>query len=236
MLIGDRHSFVKLKRSVLLIQRAARTWINQRRHGGSIVIGDVSAFDLVNAATVAQKSSCGWSAGFESVHEVAQLEKPSYFCKEKGASDLKTKAVVKIQLAWKNFIIGRSLCNQHFAATKIQSHFLGWLSRRRFLNQRQATIKIQSNFRMKRCCSAYQHYKIATISATLIQSFVRGWIARRGACRCRHLIVAIQVRLWDFVVFICCKYLLFLLMYFGLHFLYAVRFFIHDISINAVLF
>lgn len=194
MLIGDRHRFVKLKRSVLLIQRAARTWISQRRHGGSIVIGGVSAFDLVNAATVAQKSSCGWSAGFESVHGVAQLEKPSNFCEEKGASDLQTKAVVKIQLAWKNFIVGRSLCNQHFAATKIQSHFLGWLSRRRFLNQRQATIKIQSNFRMKRCWSAYQHYKIATISATLIQSLVRGWIARRGASRCRHLIVAIQVR------------------------------------------
>lgn len=192
MLIGDRHNFVKLKRSVLLIQRAARTCINKRHHGGSIVIGDVSAFDQVNAATVAQKSICG-SAGFESVHGVAQLEKPSNFCEEKGVSDHRTKAVVKIQLAWKNFIVCRSLCNQHFSATKIQSHFLGWLLRRRFLNQRQATIKIQSNFRMKRCWSAYQHCKIATISATLIQSFVRGWIARRGACRCRHLIVAIQV-------------------------------------------
>ena len=181
--ICDRHSFVKLKRSVLLIQRAARTWINQTRHGRSIAIRDVSA----------RKSSCGWSAGFESVHGVAKLEKPSNLCEEKGASDLQTKVVVKIQLAWKNFVICRSLRNQHFAATKIQSHFLGWLLRRRFLNQRQATIKIQSSFRMKICWSAYQHYKIATISATLIQSFVRGWIARRGACRCRHLIVAIQV-------------------------------------------
>ncbi|KAE7995452.1 hypothetical protein FH972_000241 [Carpinus fangiana] len=190
--ICDRHSFVKLKRSVLLIQRAVRTWINQRRHGRSIAIRGVPAFDHVNAATVARKSSCGWSAGFESVHGVAKLEKPSNFCEEKGASDLQTKVAVKIQLAWKNFIICRSLRNQHFAATKIQSHFLGWLLRRRFLNQRQATIKIQSSFRMKICWSAYQHYKIATISATLIQSFVRGWIARRGACRCRHLIVAIQ--------------------------------------------
>ncbi|KAL0012367.1 hypothetical protein SO802_007475 [Lithocarpus litseifolius] len=192
MFVVDRQNFVKLKRSVLLIQQAARNWINNRHHGGNIVTCDVTTLVQVNAAIVVQKYSRGWLARSRYIHEVAQLEKASNLCNEKGASDLQTKAAVKIQLAWKNLIVCRSLHNQHFAATKIQSHFLGWLSRRRFLNERQATIKIQSNFRMKRCWRAYQQYKIAAFSTTLIQSYVRGWIARRGACRRRHLIYAIQ--------------------------------------------
>lgn len=200
--IVERQNFVKLKRSVLLIQKVARNWINHRRHGGNIVTCDVTTLVQVNAAIVVQKYSRGWLARSRYIHEVAQLEKVSNLCNEKGASDLQTKATVKIQLAWKNFIVCRSLHNQQFAATKIQSHFLGWLSRRRFLNERQATIKIQSNFRMKRCWRAHQQYKIATFSATLIQSYVRGWIARREACRCRHLIVAIQVRSLGFVMYV----------------------------------
>ncbi|KAF5474772.1 hypothetical protein F2P56_006637 [Juglans regia] len=185
MFIADRHSFVKLKRSVLLIQRATRTWINRRHIGGSVLTGDESTLDMVSASVVVEKSSCGY------IHAVA-LEKGSNLCEENRANDLQAKAVIKIQLAWKNFIICRSLCNQHSAATKIQSHFLGWLSRRRFLNQKQASVKIQSNIRMTRCWRAYQQYKIETISAIVIQSFVRGWIVRRGACRRKHLIVAIQ--------------------------------------------
>lgn len=186
--IVDRHSFVKLKRSVLLIQQAARNWINRRHHGGSIGNGDVPTLVQVNAATVVQKYSRGWLARSRYIHGVPHLEKASNL----GASDLQSKAAGKIQLAWRNFIVCRSLHNQHFAATKIQSHFLSWLSRRKFLNERRATIKIQSKFRMKRCWRAYKQYKIAIFSATLIQSFVRGWIAWRGACRRRHLIVAIQ--------------------------------------------
>ncbi len=182
---------------MLLIQQAARNWINRRHHGGSIGNGDVPTLVQVNAATVVQKYSRGWLARSRYIHGVPHLEKASNL----GASDLQSKAAGKIQLAWRNFIVCRSLHNQHFAATKIQSHFLSWLSRRKFLNERRATIKIQSKFRMKRCWRAYKQYKIAIFSATLIQSFVRGWIARRGACRRRHLIVAIQVRSLGFVMY-----------------------------------
>ncbi|KAG2688263.1 hypothetical protein I3843_09G087900 [Carya illinoinensis] len=186
--IADRHSFIKLKRSVLLIQRVTRTWINRRHLGGSILTDDESTLDMVNASVVVEKSGCGF------IHGVA-LEKSSNLCEEKRANDLQAKAVIKIQLAWKNFIICRSLCNQHSAATKIRSHFLGWLSRRRFLSQRQASVKIQSNIRMKRCWRAYQQYKIACnqhSAATKIRSHFLGWLSRRRFLSQRQASVKIQ--------------------------------------------
>ncbi|KAB1199509.1 hypothetical protein CJ030_MR0G022802 [Morella rubra] len=192
MFIADRHNFVKLKRSVLLIQRAARAWINRRHQGASIENGVTSPLDQVQAAIIDEKSTCGWLSRPGNINGVAQLGKAPNLHEDKGSSDLQTKAVAKIQCAWKIFIICRSLLNQHFAATKIQSCFLGWVSRKRFQNQRQATIKIQSIFRMRRCWRAHRQYQITTISATLIQILCAWMDCLGGASRHRRLMIAIQ--------------------------------------------
>lgn len=181
--IVERHNFVQLKRSVLLIQRAARIWISHRRQARSILLHCISTPDLLSGATDEQKY----------LHSYAEIDKASIMCQEKSDSDVGIKAALKIQSSWRNFIASRSLQKNYFAATKIQSHFRSWLLRTRFLKQKQATLKIQNHFRCLKCLRAFQQCKAATRSAIIIQSYVRGWIARRGAWRHRYLIVVIQV-------------------------------------------
>ncbi|KAH9748073.1 Binding / calmodulin binding protein [Citrus sinensis] len=182
--IVERHNFVQLKRSVLLIQRAARIWISHRRQARSILLHCISTPDLLSGATDEQKY----------LHSYAEIDKASIMCQEKSDSDVGIKAALKIQSSWRNFIASRSLQKNYFAATMIQSHFRSWLLRTRFLKQKQATLKIQNHFRCLKCLRAFQQYKAATRSAIIIQSYVRGWIARRGAWRHRYLIVVIQGR------------------------------------------
>lgn len=165
-----------------------------RRHQDkSIITCDACISDQVNAAIVVQRYTRGWLARSRYIHGDALIHKSLSMFQENDALDVRIRAAVKIQLAWKNYYVCHSLHNKHFAAIKIQSHFRSWLLRRRFHIQRQATIKIQSVLRMSRCWKAYQQYKIATVSATIIQSYVRGWVARRAADQRRHLIVTIQV-------------------------------------------
>lgn len=201
----DRHGYVKLKKSALLIQRVARNWITRRCNSRSIVTSDLFALDLVNASIVIQKYLRGWLARSRYNHEVVQIEKPFPLHQEKGANDLPVDSVAKIQFALTNSIICDPLQNQQCAATQIQSHFRGWLLRRRFQIQRQAILKIQSNFRMSRCLKAYQQYILLVKSATIIQSFVRRWICHKEACRRKHLIVTIQVNSLLYFMLCQCK-------------------------------
>lgn len=164
-----------------------------RRHQDrSIINCDACIPDQVNAAIVVQRYTRGWLARSRYIQGDALRLKSLSMFQENDALDVRIRAAVKIQLAWKNYYVCHSL-HKHFAANKIQSHFRSWLLRRRFHIQWQATIKIQSVLRMSRCWKAYQQYKIATVSATIIQSYVRGWVVRREADQRRHLIVTIQV-------------------------------------------
>ncbi|KAM5588662.1 hypothetical protein ABKV19_006897 [Rosa sericea] len=185
----SRVNAAKRIQSVLLIQRAARNWIMRRHQDRSMVTHNARIHDQANAAIVVQRYTRGWLARSRCIHGGSLIHISSSTFQENGAPDVRTKAAVKIQLAWNYYVC---LHNKHLAAIKIQSHFRSWLLRRRFHIQRQATIKIQSVLRMSRCWKAYQQYKIATVSATIIQSYVRGWAARREADQRRHLIVTIQ--------------------------------------------
>ncbi|KAK3188356.1 hypothetical protein Dsin_027917 [Dipteronia sinensis] len=181
-LFAERHSFVKLKRSVLLIQQATRLWITRIHQVGSNTIHGASSPDILNGATDGEKFD----------HGITEFEKAPLMCQKKVETDLETEAAVSIQFAWLNFKSRKSLRKKCFAATKIQSHFRGWLLRRRFLDQRRAAIQIQNDFRCLRCWREFQQYKTATKSAILIQSYMRGWIARRRAQRLKYLVVVIQ--------------------------------------------
>ncbi|XP_016723502.2 abnormal spindle-like microcephaly-associated protein homolog isoform X5 [Gossypium hirsutum] len=147
--IGERHSFVNLRRSVLLIQHVARIWVAQRR--------DASYPILIKAAIVIQKCFRGWV-----VRSLHMIENASRKCQQKGLSNSEIEAATGIQIAWKNFV-SRSLHKHTFAATKIQSHFRGWQLKRSFMKQKQAIITIQNNFRQFKCSSTFQQYKTARI-------------------------------------------------------------------------
>ncbi|XP_039044052.1 abnormal spindle-like microcephaly-associated protein homolog [Hibiscus syriacus] len=220
--IAERHSFVNLRRSVLLIQRSARSWIAQRP--------DTSCPDLVKAAIAITKCFRG-----RVVRSIQIIENDSLKGQEKGLRNCETEAATRIQIAWKNFVC-RYLHKQTSAATKIQSHFRGWLLRRSFMKQKQAIIRIQSNFRLLKSWWAFQiaqkefvrkslqnqifaatkiqsHYRelkcwrafqVAqkefahrflqnqTFAATKIQSHFRGWQLRRSFIKQKQAIITIQ--------------------------------------------
>lgn len=165
--IVDRHRFVRLKKSVLFIQQAARIWMMRRLQDGSIRNCDASTTDLVNAAVVLQKCVRGWIA--RSRCKVMQMKIASHMCQV------------------------NSLDSHHLDAIKIQSHLRGWLFRRNFLKQKQMVTRIQSNFRRLKCWRSFQQLRVAKRSAITIQSHVRGWIARRVASRQRCLVGVLQV-------------------------------------------
>lgn len=191
MFFVHRHSFLKLKRSALLIQRAVRNWISWRHQ---------QARSLVAAATTVQRFVRGRMARCEYIRMLDQKEKASDLYQQNVKFDLQTKAAIRIQLTWKKYLCCKST-QKHFFATKIQSNYRRWQLRRRYFNQIQAILRIQSYFRMSRCVKSFQHFKIATKAAVVIQSSVRAWIARREAYARRNHIVEIQVRHCSFLRF-----------------------------------
>ncbi|KAM7264402.1 hypothetical protein ACFE04_002085 [Oxalis oulophora] len=183
---ADGHNFAKLKRSVLFIQHEIRKWIT-RRHQLRIIASDkASTTEKLNATIIIQKHIRGWIARSRYVVRV------SYVGHHTSLSELQTEAAIKIQVAWKRFLVSRSLHKQQLAATKIQSHCRRRILRMRFLALKQATITIQSDFRCLRCLRAFQQYKAVTSSATIIQSYVRGLFARHLVSRNKHLIIVVQ--------------------------------------------
>ncbi|XWS15589.1 hypothetical protein CRYUN_Cryun34aG0013700 [Craigia yunnanensis] len=190
--IVERHGFLNLRKSVLLIQQAARIWIAQRR--------DASCPDLVSAAIVIQKCVRGWMVRSQDILGHAHIENASLKCREKGLSNSEIEAATRIQIAWKNFVC-RSLYKQTYAAIKIQSHYRGWRLRRSFMKQKQAITKIQSNFRRLKCWRAFQiawkefvcrSLQNQTFAATKIQSHFRGWQLRRSFMKQKQAITKIQ--------------------------------------------
>ncbi|AES92611.2 putative abnormal spindle-like microcephaly-associated protein [Medicago truncatula] len=191
MLFYQRHSFLRLKRSAQLIQQAVRSWFYWRARQGCRS-PDLLTADTVNAATSIQKFLRGWMARSRYIYLLDQKEKTLHLAEQKLIFDLKTKAAIGIQVAWKNYIRCKSTRKEHLFATKIQCNFRRWLLRKRFINQIQAVIKIQSYFRMWRCVIAIQNFKTMSKAAIVIQSFFRGWIARKNACARKNQIVEIQ--------------------------------------------
>jgi abnormal spindle-like microcephaly-associated protein len=200
MLFYQRHSFLRLKRSAQLIQQAVRSWFYWRSRQGCRS-PDLLTADTVNAATTIQKFLRGWMARSRYIYLLDQKEKTLHLAEQKLIFDLKTKAAIGIQVAWKNYICCKSTRKEHLFATKIQCNFRRWLLRKQFRNQIQAVIKIQSYFRMWRCVIAIKNFKTMSKAAIVIQSFFRGWIARKNACARKNQIVEIQVR--RLLVFFC---------------------------------
>ncbi|KAK8629474.1 hypothetical protein V6N13_078315 [Hibiscus sabdariffa] len=190
--VVERHSFVNLRRSALLIQQTARIYIAHRR--------DVSQLNLVKAAIVIQKYVRGWMVRSHNILGHAHVENASLRCKVKGLRNSEIEAATRIQIAWMNFL-HRSQSKRNFAATKIQNCFQGWRLRRRFMKQKQAITKIQSNFRRLKCWRAFQiarneffckSLQNQTLAATKIQSHFRAWQLRRSFTKKKQAMIKIQ--------------------------------------------
>ncbi|XP_028767797.1 abnormal spindle-like microcephaly-associated protein homolog isoform X2 [Neltuma alba] len=191
MFFVQRHSFLKLKRSALLIQQAVRSWLSWRHQQECSILPQLTASDPVAAATTVQKFVRGWMARSRYNHMLEQQEKASYLYSQKVMFELQTKAAIRIQLAWKRYMCCK-FTQRHFCATIIQSSFRRWRLRRIYLNQIQAVLKIQCYFRMSASVKTFQHFKMAFKAAIVIQSFTRAWIARKEAYARRSRIVSIQ--------------------------------------------
>ncbi|KAK6932324.1 IQ motif, EF-hand binding site [Dillenia turbinata] len=187
----DRHGYVKLKKSVLLIQHATRRWIAQKHQNKWGIHQKLCTLDMVNAAIVVQKYFRGWTERNKFHSRINHNGNASQMFEEKEV-DCQMQAAAKIQHAWKKFIDRKSFCHKRCAAIKIQSHYHGGFLRQRFLRQKEAVIKIQQGFRSFLFRRDFQQYKLESRSAIKIQCLARGWAARREACRQRYLIVLIQ--------------------------------------------
>lgn len=193
MLFMYRRSFLRLKSSAQIIQKAVRSWLYRRHKKESSTNPDLLISDMVVAALNVQKLVPGGMAQSRYIHQLDQRAKD--FSQLKVTLHLQTNAATIIQLAWKKFMCCKSAQKQHLFATKIQRNFRSWLLRKSFLEQIQAVVKIQSYFRMWRCVNAFQLFKIEFKAAVVIQSCMRGWLARKIAGARRNHLFATKIQL-----------------------------------------
>lgn len=150
----DRHNFVNLRKSTLIIQRVARAWIGRRYYRGSTLCNQLSATNHDNAATVIQSCIRGWSV--RSVFKQIVLEKQAatiiqshyhgWLTRTNFAS--KKQSAIKIQRSFRCLRCRRVqiLRMQNISAIVIQSHFRGWMARREACKEKNKYITMQVSY------------------------------------------------------------------------------------------
>ncbi|KAK9056391.1 hypothetical protein SSX86_027481 [Deinandra increscens subsp. villosa] len=173
----DRHAFIRLKHSVVIIQRAVRYWIAQKhRSAAAIMIQKCirghaarSAYVQQSTATTIQACYHGWI-----------LRKS--FLKQK-------QAATQIQSHYRGHLSRKSFLNKKQAATTIENYYRGLVMRKNFLNQKQATTKIQRYYRGFVLRKSFLNQKQA---ATRIQNHYRGWLSRNSYLKKKQAVMKIQ--------------------------------------------
>ncbi|XP_056159871.1 uncharacterized protein LOC115677950 isoform X1 [Syzygium oleosum] len=198
LLIFTRHNLVKMRRSVLFIQRAARKWISQRKEMSSTIIRTNAATQIqlawrnvclrnsLNnkhcAAIKIQSHVRGWFLRREYLNQKqAALTIDRNFqrlrCwRLKQRAEVSIKSAIVIQCYARRWICQRWYSRCHQLIVQIQSRCRGWLIRRDFLARREAAIIIQSSARRLICWKGLCNCRYAAID---IQSFVRGQMTRK---------------------------------------------------------
>ncbi|KAL3820693.1 hypothetical protein ACJIZ3_006598 [Penstemon smallii] len=184
----DRNLLGKMKKSIIIIQKATRDWISKRYDKGGTLGYQVHNPDLVNAAIVIQSCIRGWTVRSVFIQRFTSkrrgLSRRDLINRVENASAIVIQSHVRGWMGRKiafgvkqTFILG-----QHSAATKIQSHYRGWLMRKSFACHMQA-------IRMSRRDLIH---RVESASAVVIQSHVRGWMARKKAYREKHIFISMQ--------------------------------------------
>lgn len=174
--LSDRHNFIKMKNSALLIQQTIRSWITQKRQTVDIRCHAMPTH--LDCGTTAQQCLAGCPAG-----SLDLRKEMSFLVKQEIAA-------TQIQLAWRKHY-HRNL--QHLSATRLQCCLRAWLSRKKYDKQKRAALIMQRNFRHYRAWKSLEQARLINDSAIVIQSHVRGWISRRFYSRFQYSIVQIQV-------------------------------------------
>ncbi|KAI3680544.1 hypothetical protein L6452_35317 [Arctium lappa] len=173
----DRHAFIKLKRSVVIIQRAIRYWIAERRQ--------------TNAAIVIQR--CIRGCATRSIYVRIQVATIIQTCYRSWLSRKRflnqKQAAIRIQSYYRGKIFRKSFLNQKQAAINIQRRYRGKMLRKSFLNQKQAAINIQRRYRGKMLRKSFLNQKQA---AKRIQSRYRGWSARKSFLKMKQAVITLQ--------------------------------------------
>ncbi|KAK1280432.1 hypothetical protein QJS04_geneDACA018211 [Acorus gramineus] len=180
--ITERYSFLRIQKSVLLIQRATRRWMTQNHMQKGALLSEEK---FVDAATTLQSYIRGRMARSRYNSTASQIQRVNIVHGGKGKINLELEAATQIQIAWRKFIIRRLFLDQICAAIVIQRYWRGWLVKRNFLHQKSAILMIQSGFRLHKC---QKEFKLCRLSAIKIQRFARGQLARRkllGASSCQ---------------------------------------------------
>lgn len=173
--IIERHQFLQIKKSVLLIQQAVRAWIAGRHQKKYNAFSEIIFFsDHVTAAIALQSHIRGQNVRSRYVHLLAQLQKRQAVCRWESLEPPKL-AAIKIQRSWKRFTTRNFFLEQRSAAIKIQSNWRCWYTRMSFLTEVEAIIKIQAGIRCLLGHKAFMRYRLAVV---VIQRFSRGHLAR----------------------------------------------------------
>ncbi|XP_026392571.1 abnormal spindle-like microcephaly-associated protein homolog isoform X1 [Papaver somniferum] len=197
----ERNSFIRLKSSVLLIQRTARKWIRQRSaatkiqshwrgwymrreflHLKKAVTKIQSGFrclkawrnynQYISAATKIQSHWRGWSTRREFLH----LKKAA----------IKIQSCLRCLKAWRNYKEYRLVSK---SATIIQSHFRGFISRREAARERECIKVIQSYWKCFLMRKVFVYKREAVIK---IQSSFRCTKLRKEFLRYKYAAIEIQ--------------------------------------------
>lgn len=210
----ERQRFIRIRKSVPVIQHAARAWLaGKHQKMGSAISESITYSDSITPATVIQSLIRGQIVGLRYVDLEVSVEKQQGTSPELEDCERLYSAAVKIQSAWKNFTMHSLHTQKRIAAIRIQSIWRCWHLRKNFLSQIVAIIKIQAGIRCFTNQKTFTQYRSAAIkiqryargyltwkqhqglciSATLIQSFVRGCNARHLSWKKRRSIFTIQV-------------------------------------------
>ena len=173
--IIERHRFLQIKKSALLIQQAVRAWIAGRHQRKYSAFSKIIIFsDHVTAAIALQSHIRGQIMRSKYVHLLAQLQKKQAVCRWEPLEP-PSLAAIKIQRGWKRFTTRNFFLEQKSAATKIQSNWRCRYRRMSFVTLVGAIIKIQAGIRSLLGHKAFIRYRLA---AVVIQRFSRGYLAR----------------------------------------------------------
>jgi len=134
--IVDRHRFVKLRRDVMLIQKATRIWIRQRHKSDCVSNLDVSTLDIVNPAIAS--STCQFDG------LTVQLSSKTIISRSIHEQQL---AATKIRSHFQGWLLRRTFLIRKQAIMKIQSNYRCLRCRRAFQQfsiAKKSAIVIQS--------------------------------------------------------------------------------------------
>eukprot|EP00268_Persea_americana_P062936 TRINITY_DN8109_c0_g3_i5.p1 TRINITY_DN8109_c0_g3~~TRINITY_DN8109_c0_g3_i5.p1 ORF type:complete len:1431 (+),score=223.82 TRINITY_DN8109_c0_g3_i5:77-4294(+) len=133
----ERHTYVRIRKSVILIQRAVRKWIRQgHQWNSSNALEAKASADLLNAASIMQSYIRGRIVRSRYVLMPTKSQKIEPLYEE-------ISAAIKIQSHWKSWCLRRDFQHQRKAIIKIQSSFRCFNVRKKFNERRQAAIEIQ---------------------------------------------------------------------------------------------